>query len=776
MNEPPELSLYDWLQANWSQPIVQRRVRLGLAVLAAGWGLYQLMQNSVGVSYFFFGLAIALTIWSFTARGESQLIPLPSAQGEAVSRPTPAAVVPAAAPKPQDVDLRALWLAGWLRWPLALGLALSAQWVLEFQRAGLIGSGLYFVAGLLTIWAFARNDLILPVPTDSAEASAPGALDWRLAATAIVLGLITYWTFGGGMFNSLNLVVWALTILYTTVALRGRSVASVSAWGRAWPERWQAWTARVGEVVTRGYWINPWRVLLLVSFLFVAYFRFTQLDRVTPEMTSDHAEKLLDVMDVLHGDYHVFFNRNTGREFLQFYMGAFVAATFGTGVSFLTLKIVTAFAGLAAIPYVYLLGKEVADRRVGWVAMLLAGVAYWPNVTSRVGLRFPLYPMFAAPALYYLLRGLRTRRLGDFIWSGIALGIGLHGYSSIRVLPLVMMAAVAVYVIHRVAAGYRWHAVSGLGAAFLIALVIALPLLRSAVDNPDLFWLRTLTRLGETETVYPGNPVMIFLSNEWNSLRMFGWDNGNAWILGVPNRPALDVVTAAFFHLGALLLLLRYLRTRRWADLFVLIGIPLLMLPSTLALAFPIENPALNRASGAVPLVFLLPALAAVALYDFTRARLPASTGWRVGAGVVAVGLAAAVVRQNYTLTFVTYPEQYRLASQMTSEIGYFVRDFAGSVGRYQNTYVVPFPYWVDTRLVGMYAGDPARDYALPRESLEDLQVGAEPLLIIFHKDDNDTAALLRQLFPLGHEGRYASITGFHHFRYYLVPARTAGL
>ena len=86
----------------------------------------------------------------------------------------------------------------------------------------------------------------------------------------------------------------------------------------------------------------------------------------------------------------------------------------------------------------------------GWPArqpaLLFAGIAYWPNVISRVGLRFPLYPLFVAPTLFYLLRGLRTRNRNDFILSGIALGIGLHGYSPIRILPfVVVMLAMACW-------------------------------------------------------------------------------------------------------------------------------------------------------------------------------------------------------------------------------------------------------------------------------------------------------------------------------------------
>ena len=137
----------------------------------------------------------------------------------------------------------------------------------------------------------------------------------------------------------------------------------------------------------------------------VVFFRTYQLVQTPPEMVSDQAEKLLDVWDVFHGQTSIFFPRNTGREAFQMYLTAAVIKLFGTGFSFLSLKIGTVLCGLLTLPFIYGLGKELGGRRAGLFALALAGVAYWPNVISRVGLRFTLYAFFTAPVLYYLLRG-----------------------------------------------------------------------------------------------------------------------------------------------------------------------------------------------------------------------------------------------------------------------------------------------------------------------------------------------------------------------------------
>ena len=75
------------------------------------------------------------------------------------------------------------------------------------------------------------------------------------------------------------------------------------------------------------------------------FFRFYQTQTVPPEPFSDHAEKILDVYDVSQGQTHIFFPRNTGREAFQMYWTLLVAKIFGTGLSFLSLKLGTALLG-----------------------------------------------------------------------------------------------------------------------------------------------------------------------------------------------------------------------------------------------------------------------------------------------------------------------------------------------------------------------------------------------------------------------------------------------
>jgi 4-amino-4-deoxy-L-arabinose transferase-like glycosyltransferase len=495
--------------------------------------------------------------------------------------------------------------------------------------------------------------------------------------------------------------------------------------------------------------ISGWTLLLIGVAAVIIFFRFSQISQIPGEPFSDHAEKLLDVSDVLAGKTSIFFPRNTGREAIQFYWTAAIIQILGTGISFISLKIGTVLIGLLTLPYIYLLGKEFANRRVALLALFLAGIAYWPNVISRIGLRFPLYPLFAAPTLYYFFRGLRTANINDYLLAGIALGLGLHGYSPARIVPFVLVILFGVYLLHAQARGKRSASITAFILLAAVSFLVFLPLFRYMVDNPDMFGYRALTRLGTTERPFPGPVGLIFLSNLWNAVTMFFWTNGDIWVHSVVNRPALDVVTAALLFSGEVLLLVRYLRNRRWQDILMLLSIPLLMMPSILSLAFPNENPSLNRTGGAIVPVFIT---AAVALDGFITAFWSRVRGGVGRAAVVAfIGILLSwSMFQNYDLVFRQFKEQFMQGAWNTYEIGKVVRSYAESVGTPDTAYVVPYPYWVDTRLVGINAGYPDRDYALWPESFPATKEDPRAKLFILKQEDQADIGTLKTLYPTG--------------------------
>jgi hypothetical protein len=497
-------------------------------------------------------------------------------------------------------------------------------------------------------------------------------------------------------------------------------------------------------------------LLAVAGIALVIFFRFYHINQVPPEMNSDHAEKFLDVLGILAGQTSIFFARNGGREALEFYLVAGLNKFFGLPLTFLTLKLVTSVIGFLALPFLYLLGKEIGGPRVGWLAFLFAGVAYWPNVVSRFGLRLPFYMFFSAAMLYYLVRGIRAERRNDFILAGVMLGLGFYGYSADRILPGLVIVAILLFLIHSQSKGHRLSVVASLTALILISLVLFLPLLRYILAEPQGFFFRTFSRMGSWEIPISDSIPVVFIKNVGRALAMFSWDNGEVWPISIPHYPALSVVSGALFYLGAGLVSIRYLRHRHWLDLFLLLSIPLLMLPSILSLAFPSENPNLYRTGGAFVPVFLMIALALDSLMNAV-ARSFTARGGQVAAWSLALLLLAFNSFQDYRLVFNTYNDQYLRSSWNSSEMGQVARDF---ISKYQipiSVWVVGYPNWVDTRLVANNAGLPGRDFELKPENISKTLSISGPKLFMLNPEDQDSQATLLQLYPEGELTRYKS-------------------
>jgi hypothetical protein len=648
-------------------------------------------------------------------------------------------------------------------WPwrslVAVGLALFAQRALEPgpERAWQAGALFYLLATAWFVWAVWRKEWeISPLPAEEGRKD-PLTVQPASLWIGMILAVLAFLSLGGNRFTALNLSLWIFSILFI---IKGFWIPAPRA--SSWLSQARAFLSRPAwrPAVTRG------TLFLLAASAVVIFFRVHRLSQVPPEMVSDHAEKLLDIWEVMHGETRIFFPRNTGREALQMYLTAAVIQLFGTGYSFLSMKIGTAIAGLLTLPFIYLLGKELGSKRAGLLALFLAGIAYWPNVITRVALRFTLYPLFVAPALYFLIRGLRRSNRNDFILAGLSLGIGLHGYTPIRILPFIVVIAVVLYLLHRQSGGQRKQAILHLALLAGVALVVFLPLLRFWFDSPELFGFRAFTRLGTLERPLPAPALQIFLSNLWNALVMFSWSNGEIWPVSISYRPALDVVSAALFHLGLVLLAARYLRRRNWVDLFLILSIPLLLMPSILSLAFPSENPAPNRGAGAMVPVFLI---AGIALDSWMKT-LVKHRGKRLAWGL---GLALLLVSalQNYGLVFNEYQRAYTLLSWNTTEIGSVIREFSGSLGEPENAYVVAYPHWVDTRLVGINAGFPTKDYAIAPDNLAQTLGQPGPKLFVIYPQDESALAELQLLYPRGYLKTYPSqVEGKDFWTFYVLP------
>lgn len=581
------------------------------------------------------------------------------------------------------------------------------------------------------------------------------------------------------------------------------------------PTKWSVfdWATKKVDSFRRVDWrANAWAVFAFAIIMcFGVGFRLVDLDALPPEMTSDHVEKILDAQRVFNGEYNIFFANNGGREPIQMYLMSAFSTLPGLDFNHHTLKLLAAIESLITLPVLVWMGVEIVgerNRRFGLVVgLLIAGlvaVSYWHVAITRQALRIVMTPLFTALLMIFLSRAMRHNRRSDYIKTALVLGFGLYAYQAVRMLPVVVVAGVGIAILMRsISWRERLMYVVNLAVLVFIALMVFLPMLHYSSEDPSHFWRRTAGRLlGDdliTEELEDGTiverratteeqleafkfNVPTLMSNVRNALLMFNWKGDVGWISGVPNAPAMDIYTGTFLILGLAAWAVMMLRSRDPVIWLMPVMIFIMLLPSALSIAYPLENPSHTRTSGAIPPVYLIAAIP-IALIAF---RFIENFSKRFGLTVAVIFCSAVIVlanQQNTQLYFDVYPPIYIDSSYPYSEAGSTLRGFAESGGTYGNAFMIAYPHWWGHREIAIAAGKPNWPNGIV--SLDDVpsflniarlrtgefQLDPEKDLLFFYSPDDEATSLqLQKWFPDGREQEIQSYQPDDRYMLYRVP------
>ncbi|MCJ7694706.1 MAG: glycosyltransferase family 39 protein, partial [Anaerolineaceae bacterium] len=401
---------------------------------------------------------------------------------------------------------------------IAVILAIVAQILFEpaAERSAIPGVFLYLMAGLALIISLIRKEIPDVIYEDDECGAAINPIRANLLIIGLLFEIIAFFLFSNGQFTFINTLLWVSGLVLIILAF----------WDKT--GKLARFFRNVVRKVKQSNWrinVTHWTLVVFLSIVLIMVFRFADLDQVPGEMISDQAERLLAVNDIALGSRPIFSFRNNGSEVFQYYLTDILLTITSSNVTFFALKSVSVISGLITVIYMYLLGKEIANKWVGLLSAVFFGIAYWPNVLARSGLGSVFVPLFISAMLFYLLKGLRESKRNLFLLAGIAFGLGLISYRVFLIAPLIILLAIGLYCLHEQSKDKRLQAMWGLLIIFLIGVVIYLPLLRVVINNPEAYLFRIFSRLAEWERPYPGNGWAIFAKNLWAGLTMFFWSN-----------------------------------------------------------------------------------------------------------------------------------------------------------------------------------------------------------------------------------------------------------
>nr|MBC7245204.1 glycosyltransferase family 39 protein [Chloroflexota bacterium] len=651
---------------------------------------------------------------------------------------------------------------------VCLWLAFMAQRALDQHKSKILPLAMLGLAAF--VFALLSRHTALEA-AESREES-PRSLSMSLSAVAITLAisLLGCLDFGGNRFRPLGLVLWIggllLTLLYLWL------ISPDNALG----ERINLWRKQ------KRLWLPAHWFIIAAIVLVGAWFRLRLISKIPAEMGFDLAEKFFDTLSIARGSYQIFFPARLGREGLFFYTVAFVGRIMG--LSKLTLHVTSALIGTLTIVAAFCLAQEAFNRQVGLLAAFLLAINRWHIVLSRTGFRAITMPLFTILTLYTLVRALHKRRPLDFGWAGIALGTGVYSYRSFLFVPMAITAGLVLWFLARGWSEFRML-LPGLAVLVLVAAVVAAPLARYALENPDKYLARERYQLQAIQAQKKQSQG--FLAYYWRCMLGFNYMGDGDPRFNVPFARLMGFVSGTFMVFGLAYTLWRW---RQGCNTFLIASWFVLILPSALSM-LPNEYPSVLRMSGVIGPAIILAALPlpligkriqqaqavgqplstpslAPAERDATKSKwefaLTLTTGqrqhtwicqWRwdniarciliLGAILLLAFETKEVNRFYFQDYIVRLPDMsnYSLAKAIASEIAHY--------GDLRSTYIKPWPNWFDSTVLQLHVGtdrswDPFVKALVPHQP--PLSTIEGTALFILNPADHDALATLQMSFP----------------------------
>lgn len=414
-------------------------------------------------------------------------------------------------------------------------------------------------------------------------------------------------------------------------------------------------------------------VLLVPILLFATFLRVWGISQTPPGFHFDLAFNAFDIARLQLGDWRIFFPANTGREPLFIYMEAVMAALLGL-IPF-SLRMTSAFVGIATIPLIYRFGADLLrSRLVGVLAAGFAAISFWHVFYSRMGLRGILVVPLTLLVFWFLWRAITRRRTQEYALAGVALALALYTYPSARLLPLAILVIVGLTIWNE-RASWRFQLKEAV-ILFAVCAVLIAPLAIYFAAHPDEFLSHTVqVSVLSPEAEHPDVPGAIW-GNMLRVLGMFFVVGDQGLVRNLPGRPIFDPITGALFLVGVGFMLFDLFRPRlsfrdRLPAIVLAVWLGMAMLTSILS----DDAPNFLRTLPAFPAVMLLPAWGTVELWK----RIQNPTFQRAfGVGLVgALLLGTGLVYRDYFGEYANSPALYALYDVDKVEIANWVNETA---------------------------------------------------------------------------------------------------
>jgi len=236
------------------------------------------------------------------------------------------------------------------------------------------------------------------------------------------------------------------------------------------------WRALPGHIARAGRECirNPEWALVLILAVATFLLRAMSLESIPYVLSGDEASMGLEARSVLNGvSTNPFVTGWLSHPTLFFFIQAAFLRVFGQNTA--ALRLPSACISAATVVLLYLFARRYYGRVVAVVAAVFFAGYHFAIHYGRLGVNNIWDPFFALAALFFVSRGLESKRLGYLVLGGTLLGLAVYFYTGARLIPILLLVYILYWALTE--RNFLQDHLSHLIVVFLGALVAALPML-----------------------------------------------------------------------------------------------------------------------------------------------------------------------------------------------------------------------------------------------------------------------------------------------------------
>jgi hypothetical protein len=292
-----------------------------------------------------------------------------------------------------------------------------------------------------------------------------------------------------------------------------------------------------------------------------------------------------------------------GMSLLYYWIISVLGRVWGTTI--MTGRWFSVFTGAAGLLFVYLLLKDIFNRRLAVISSLLLSTFFMMVFYSRNAILWIQVPAFAAAAYYFFFRAIRTGKSKFFVISGIILAMDLCFYSAGKAAPFVLFGWIALMFLRRQTRHIITSNWKGIALMLFTMFLIFLPIINYIIFHASDYFARMSGMNFLSHYPRLGEKISALSENIIRNIQMFMTISANGYCHNLPQKPFFDAFTAFAAIAGAGYLVYTW---KKETSSFILLWALFGLLPGFLS-RLGVEDPYPARTVLAIPAVIIIVAL-----------------------------------------------------------------------------------------------------------------------------------------------------------------------